>query len=232
MKSKSQSMTARAMFVMALAAMISAFDNAKAQRRANREPSSSNTKGIELSGFYGWQYGGDFTAYQGEIEIQDNESFGGSIGFPIPSRPEAMVELGYSRQNTSVDLKAYPSGATETLFDAAVEYYQIGAMYNRRMGSVSPFGGFTLGAARFAPKQKSFENFQIEDEWRFAMSLGVGVKSYLGERAGLRLQARLLMPMNFYGTSFWFGSGGSGVGVSGGSAILQGDVSAGLFFLF
>ena len=220
------------MFAMTLAAMLFASGNAQAQRRASREPSSSTVKGSEVSGFYGWQFGGDFTAYQGEIEIRDNENFGGSLGFPVPGKPGAMVELGYTRQNTTVDLKTYPAGFTETLFDAAVEYYQLGAMYSHRRGNVAPFGGFTLGAARFAPKQKSFENFQLEDEWRFAMTLGLGVKSYFSERVGLRLQTRLLMPMNFYGTSFWFGSGGSGVGVSGGSAILQGDVSAGLFFLF
>ncbi|MGH7495793.1 MAG: hypothetical protein ACREOO_25835 [bacterium] len=227
-----QGRIAHTLFGLTLVATLFASTAAHAQRRASREPSYSTTKGIELSGFYGWQYGGDFTTYMGEIEIRDNENFGGSIGFPVPSRPEAMLELSYTRQNTTVDLKSYPSGAKEELFDAAVEYYQLGAMYNRRVGSVSPFGGFSLGAARFAPKQNSIEGIQLEDEWRFALTLGLGVKSYFNERLGLRLQGRLLMPMNFYGTSFWFGTGGASAGVSGGSAILQGDVSGGLFFLF
>jgi len=227
-----QGSQARVAVFTVLAASLFTLNHAQAQRRASREPRASTTRGIELSGFYGWQYGGDFTSYQGEIQIQDNENFGGTIGFPIPQKPGAMLEFSYTRQNTSVDLKTYPGNLTESLFDLAVEYYQLGAMYARRTGNVAPFGGFSLGATRFAPKQSTYKSFALGDEWRFAMSLGLGLKTYMSERAGLRFQARLLMPMNFYGTSFWFGSGGSGVGVSGGSAILQGDVSGGLFFVF
>jgi hypothetical protein len=36
----------------------------------------------------------------------------------------------------------------------------------------------------------------------FSITLGLGVKAMMNERVGLRLQGRLLMPMNFYGTSF------------------------------
>jgi hypothetical protein len=104
-------------------------------------------------------------------------------------------------------------------------------MYNRRTGNASPFGGLTLGATRFAPGPDRFAGFELNDEWRFAFALALGVKVYGSERFGLRFQGRLLMPFNFYGTSFWFGTGGSGVGVSGGSAIIQGDVSGGLFVL-
>ena len=231
MKTKSREMRLRALSGIALAAMLlAAATTAQAQRRA--ASSSSTLRGIELGGFYGWQYGGDFTAYQGEIEIDDTDNFGFSLGFPVPSRPEAMLELSYTRQNTGVNLKTYPQGVRNDLFDLAVEYYQIGAMYNRRVGKTSPFGGLTLGAVRFAPKQDRFAGFDLNDEWRFAISLGLGVKAYMSERMGLRFQGRLLMPFNFYGTSLWFGSGGAGVGVSGGSAHIQRHVSGGLFFVF
>src|SRR5262245_11529522 len=65
LKKKSQIIIVRAMFGIALAVVLLAANSALAQRRAYREPSASTTKGIELSGFYGWQYGGDFTSYQG-----------------------------------------------------------------------------------------------------------------------------------------------------------------------
>jgi hypothetical protein len=148
MNTKSHEMLVQVMCGIALVTMLLvSTTTAQAQRRAT----SSSVRGIELSGLYGWQYGGDFTAYQGEVEIDDTDNFGFGLGFPIPSRPEAMIELSYSRQNTGVNLKTFPQGVHNELFDLAIEYYQIGAMYNRRTGNASPFGGLTLGATRFAP---------------------------------------------------------------------------------
>lgn len=192
-----------------------------------------STRGIELTGFYGWQWGGNFTAYQGEVDIEDTENFGGMIDIPIPYKPGMMAEIFYSRQNTSVALNRYPAGVKEELFDMSIEYIHAGAVYEAySQGRMKPFGSFSLGATRFAPKVDSFQGIALDDEWRFSITLGLGLKTLLSERVGLRFQGRLLMPINFYGTSFWFGTGGSGVGVSGGSAILQGDVLGGLFVVF
>ena len=204
-----------------------------AQLKTMEPRGAKTTRGIELTGFYGWQYGGNFTSYQGEVDVKDAENFGGMIDIPIPYRPGMMAEISYSRQNTSVALNQYPSGFTENLFDVAIEYIQAGALYETSArGRVKPFGSFSLGATRFAPKVSSYKGIVLDDEWRFSLTLGLGLKALMSERIGLRLQGRLLMPMNFYGTSFWFGTGGSGVGVSGGSVVLQGDVFGGLFILF
>jgi hypothetical protein len=205
-----------------------------AQLKKMEPRGAKSTRGIELTGFYGWQYGGNFTSYQGEVDVKDTENFGGMIDIPVPSRPGMMAEIFYSRQNTSVALNQFPSGAKDDLFDVAIEYIQAGALYEQAYsrGRMKPFGSFTLGATRFAPKVNSYKGIALDDEWRFSITLGLGLKALMSERVGLRLQGRLLMPMNFYGTSFWFGTGGSGVGVSGGSVILQGDVIGGLFFLF
>ena len=197
------------------------------------ERGQKTTRGIELTGFYGWQWGGNFTSYQGEIDVKDTENFGGMIDIPIPYKPGMMAEISYSRQNTSVALNQFPGGLREDLFDLSIEYFQAGAVYETySRGRMKPFGSFSLGATRFAPKVGSFKGLTLDDEWRFSITLGLGLKALMSERIGLRLQGRLLMPINFYGTSLWFGTGGSGVGVSGGSAILQGDVLGGLFVLF
>lgn len=205
-----------------------------AQMKKMEPRGQKSTRGIELTGFYGWQYGGNFTSYQGEVDVKDSENFGGMIDIPIPSKPGVMAEIFYSRQNTSVALNTFPAGVREDLFDLAIEYIQAGAVYERpyAQGRMKPFGSFSLGATRFAPKVNSFKGVTLDDEWRFSITLGLGLKALMSERVGLRVQGRLLMPINFYGTSFWFGTGGSGVGVSGGSAILQGDVIGGLFVVF
>jgi hypothetical protein len=116
-----------------------------AQLKKMEPRGEKSVRGIELTGFYGWQYGGNFTAYQGEVDVKDAENFGGIIDIPIPARPGMMAEIFYSRQNTSVDLKKYPTGVKEDLFDIAIEYIQAGAVYERpyAQGNVKPFGSFT-----------------------------------------------------------------------------------------
>ena len=193
---------------------------------------SQELKNIEITGFYGWQFGGNFTSYQGEVEMVDAENFGGMIDVPV-AQPNTKLELSYSRQSTRVDLLKYPSYIKEELFDISVEYFQIGGVYeNPRGKKVVPFGSFTVGAARFAPQVSSYQGYPLDDEWLFSMTLGAGLKAYFNERAGIRLQARMLMPVNFSGGSVWCSSGGCAIGASGGSTILQGDVFGGVFIVF
>lgn len=189
-------------------------------------------KGTEICGFYGWQYGGSATVYQGTIDVVDAENFGGTIDIPV-GQPNTYVELSYTRQNTRLTLEQWPSGLNKDLFDMSVEYYQIGGIYaHPGRGKVVPYGLFSLGAARFAPAVNYYEGIALDDEWFFALALGLGAKAYVSDKIGIRLQARMLMPITFYSGSLWFGSSGAYAGVSGGSAIIQGDVFGGVFFVF
>ena len=58
--------------------------------------------------------------------------------------------------------------------------------------------------------------------------LGLGVKIMFSERVGIMLRGRLMMPMNFAGTSFYIGTGGSGLSVNSYVSPLQGDFNGGL----
>jgi hypothetical protein len=81
------------------------------------------------------------------------------------------------------------------------------------------FGG--LGAAIF--DADGFDSHTV-----FAFTAGLGAKFNAGEKMGIRIQSRMLIPTQWGGGGFYFGTGGSGVSVSGGSTLLQGDVSIGL----
>ena len=69
-----------------------------------------------------------------------------------------------------------------------------------------------------------------EDEWRFSIALGGGVKVEMSDKVGLRFQARLIIPMVFEGGSIYFGTGGSGVAVGAYTAFVEGDFSGGLYY--
>jgi opacity protein-like surface antigen len=203
-----------------------------AQRRGKKAG-----RGIELGGFYGYQFGGGFTVYQGDVNIIDTGNYGFFIALPLPVGRGKQLEFNYTRQDTRLELKYYQGNPDEgilpgqkvSITDLLVEYYQIGGVnqFITPGSNLVPYGMFTLGATRFHPKNSSY----TEDKWMFAVTLGGGVKIFVREKIGLRLQGRLLLPINWGGAGIWFGSGGPQVGVSGGSSVLQGDLSAGLFFV-
>lgn len=184
---------------------------------------------FEITPFAGYQFLGSTDVYYqngyGDIDIKDSEIFGFSIN--VPTAYGAELELFYSRQDSRLDFKGGAFGTGETLFDMSVEYFQIGALRGIQQGNLLPFGVVTLGAANFNPKETG-----LSSEWRFAFTFGLGAKAYLSERIGIRLQGTLLMPVQWAGGSVYFGTGGSGVGVSAGTTLIQIDVRGGLIILF
>lgn len=161
----------------------------------------------------------------GDIDIANSASWG--VVLDIDLHDGAQLELLYNRQDSHVDVIRYPAGIKENLGDLSVDYYQIGALYRQAIDSFEPFGLFTLGATRFAPKNAAYS-----DAWRFSVIFGLGTKVWLSQMIGLRLQGRLLMPINWSGGGLWCGFGGCNVGVGGGSSMPQFDVGLGLAFRF
>ncbi len=187
-------------------------------------------KRIEITPYGGYQWGGSLKGYEGELRIPGAGNWG--IAVDIEVRRDVMVELNFSRQWTSLELLPYcgpgslPSCTRQwyTAFKMAVEYYQIGGLYEIQSGgSATPFTTMTLGATRFAPDDPAYG-----DEWKFSMALGLGVKVPVGQRLGIRLQARLLIPFLWSSGGLWCGTGGCSIGVGGGSSLIQGDIIAGL----
>ncbi len=70
-----------------------------------------------------------------------------------------------------------------------VNYYQAGVSWTASMGQVRPFASLSAGVTRLAPNS----DFLPESESHFSLGLGGGVKIFLTEHVGLRLDARLLV---------------------------------------
>jgi hypothetical protein len=124
---------------------------------------------------------------------------------------EPWIELYYSRQQTKLRADQGPF-VSNPLFDVNVEYFHIGGTYGQATGKVKPFVVGTFGATRMTPTGDG-----LHAETKFSLSLGGGVKLYLTEHVGIRLDAR------------WFGTFFNGSGsafCSGGACLInvQGDV--------
>ena len=63
---------------------------------------------------------------------------------------------------------------------------------------------------------------------RFSIGLGLGARYFFTPMIGIRLQARLLMPLYFGGAGFGCGSGGCSSGAYFGVEIFQGDFTGGV----
>jgi len=180
---------------------------------------------IEFTPFVGYQFFGSLNVREGELNINDSENFGFTLDFDI--RSDIKIEALYIRQQTDLELKEQPLGVTRKLFDMDVEYYQLGILYETSYGKIRPFAALTVGVTEFDPKSNLYDN-----EWLASATIGGGLKVRLSRSLGLRLQGRLLLPFNFVGGTLFCGTGGCGVGLTGGAAIAQVDMNAGVTIYF
>lgn len=189
-------------------------------------PFLSTAQRIEVTPTIGYQFGGKINFFEGSFKIEDNMNYGVTLG--IDAR-QAMIEIYWTKMDTRGKWNPYNITLNPRTFDMNVQYFQVGGMREQSIGegTVIGFGGITLGAVYF----NSVET-DIEDVWRFAMTVGGGAKIILSDRIGIRLQGRLLMPIYGGGGGFYcgIGTGGSGCGASVGATawLLQGDLTAGL----
>jgi hypothetical protein len=173
---------------------------------------------IELSGFYGYMVNTDLKTYYGTYRIYDNPNYGGILSVELA--PGMFGELIYNRSDTRFNY--IYNNQTEPM-DIATEYYQVGGLSSMGSGSVQPFAAMTLGAARFYLKE-SYGDLYEGSAWSFAGTLGLGTKIFLNDILGIRLQARMGLPMRLNG--LYIGTGGAGTSFV--VPVWQFDFSAGL----
>ena len=181
---------------------------------------------IEINAYGGWVPAANtMYSYNGyRLRIDGAANYGIGLGYATPYG--IVAELSYMRFSSELS----QNGGIQEIVERQpinVEYYQLGVQKPfQDSETLVPYGLFSLGASRFNPTE------QTEDYWRFAINLGLGLKYYFNETVGLKVQARLLMPLYFGGAGFGcgVGTGGSGCGggVGMGSEILQADFTGGI----
>ena len=201
---------------------------ALAQRNAYRRPPTPSSGGassrFEITPVYGLQWGGTIRTYEGDFVFEDSGMWGIIVDATVASG--SQVELLYWRQDTDVILDE-GFAADAQLFDAAVEYWQIGGLREfRRSGNVRFFGSMSLGATHVDPKPAV-----LDDDWKFSTIFGVGAKVFVSDRVAIRLQASMPLTL-IYTSGGMFCGGGGCYSTIGGEGVVQGNLLAGLTFAF
>jgi len=168
---------------------------------------------FEVTPFAGYTMGGEFTNAEtgNTLSFDETSSYGIMLDFRQAGDSDSWIEVYLSRQQTK--LKADQGlFVGNPLLDVNVEYYHIGGTYGQATGKIRPFVVGTFGATHMVPKQDG-----LDSETKFSLSLGGGVRLYLTEHVGIRLDAR------WFGTLF---NGSGGVFCSNGACLVtvQGDV--------
>lgn len=201
---------------------------------AQMYPAEMDKTRFELTPFVGYQWNTRTNSYGGEFSTKDGLNYGGILDIHIQRNVD--IELLYIYHPTQTRLESYTYGVPSTdYFDVSFHYMQIGYVKSLKPhAKVEPFVAASLGAWVASTPDITYQNVVLssEDIWRFAIAFGGGAKIWFSERLGLRLQARVMFPIYFYGGSMYFGTGGSGFAVSGGIPMMQGDFTAGLIIAF
>jgi len=180
---------------------------------------------VELAPLVGWALNGSINFVQGDVKFNDAMNYGAALS--VNTGYGSFAEVIYTFTSTDANYRSYISPDSRR-FDLDIHYIQIGGVKEFKVDRIRPFGTIGIGASGFVPKNDR----TLESWWSFAMNFGVGVKINISESIGIRLQARMLMPLYFAGAGIFCSTGGCGGGLTASSNIIQGDFMGGLVFGF
>ena len=180
---------------------------------------------FEIVPFGGFLLTSNLQTLSGELKIDNNFDYGGV--FNVRFSNDLLIELLYSRSVTEVSSRRGNTNISEFLFDMSIEYFQAGVQVETEPGPFRPFAAFTLGVTYFKPKDYSYDG-----NLQFSFTAGGGIKYYFSRNVGVRAQWRFLVPVYLSNSSVYCQDGYCQIFVSGGTYILQYDMTAGLIFSF
>jgi hypothetical protein len=186
---------------------------------------------FEVTPFYGYRLGGEFTDFDtsgvDNLEIDDGDSWGAILTFNLDEN--AQVELLFSHQETSLRADGSLFATSGALFDLDVDNWQLGGAYTwgERKDPVRGFLGFSLGVTSFDPQSGGYHG-----DSQFAFSFYGGAKVPFGKHVGLRLQAQWIETYVSSDEDVFCNSFGVCYTLSDANYVGQFELSAGIAFTF
>lgn len=177
---------------------------------------------LEITPFAGWETGGKIYTSLGYLRIDGGMNFGGAISYG--GIEDFQLEFTYNHMNSELSLDDGEHITNRTAVN--VDYYMLGVIRETRLGErFLPYAGGALGLVHYGlPDENS-------DEVLMSVHVSGGFKVLITEWLGIRVQARLLMPLFYQGAYFSYGTSGTGYGVTSTCVMVQGDFTGGLFFV-
>lgn len=184
-------------------------------------PLAAHAVDVEVAPAVGFRLGGQFHDQTNDKDVDVKESIAYGVAIDVEYSPDQMIELYYSRQPTEIQ-DANPS------IDLDVEYLHIGGVAEFPQDNYTPYAVGTIGATRFSPSGG------LDDETRFSLSLGGGVKWFFNEHFALKFEGRAYVTIFDSDTDIFCVSNGGAVCRfhTTGSAVFQLEAQAGVAYRF
>ncbi|MEO8147596.1 MAG: hypothetical protein ABI723_08170 [Bacteroidia bacterium] len=185
----------------------------------------------EITPFGGYVFDASFNVQNGKAKILASPDYGLHLSFPLRYE-DGQIEFTYERQDTKIRTNgtdATGMNISDTI-PVSINYFLIGGVFEeyRKPHHVIPFGGVQLGAGIIAGK----EDYGSVVPFSFAFK--AGLKYFINDRIGFRLQAQMNIMVIFEGSDLYCGvsTSGSGCGfiVTATSSTGQFGLGGGLVF--
>lgn len=142
----------------------------------------AHAQNAEVVPFVGYRFGGDFYELVTRERVDEDGGVAFGLALDIPFRDDLQIEGFFTHQSVLLDLPA-DLDVSRTGLRVDVDHWQIGGLRELRPGRARPFLTGTVGLTRYGAEG--------DNELRFSLSAGGGVKLYPTRRLGLRLDGRV-----------------------------------------
>lgn len=200
---------------------------AVAQSYVYVEPSPRN---LEIAPFAGLFWSTQVNTSNGSVVFDAAPDLGATLGIQVDGKSQIEILYAFARPRARFQSTS-PFYASSPSFPVTTQYLQLGGLTTFQQGNVEPFLAGGLGMAWFHPSDLQVPggaSIQPADTWLFAFNLGLGVKWFLSDAIGLRVEARAFMPVYFNSGTFLSGPDGAVLRVNAGVPLVQGDLTLGL----
>ncbi|SRR5690606_9949027 len=190
---------------------------------------------IRLNGYASYVFDDRVNSYYDYDDYYDGKVKGGLMwgaGLEYMPIPYTGIEVMYLRMDTEAPMEYYNNGYRSTNFDMAINYIMLNGNRYFETGSdvVEPYLGGGLGAAIINIENP--DNGRTDGRGFFAWGIKGGLNLNFAETVGLKLGAQLMSAVQSIGGGFYFGTGGSGAGLTTYSTFFQFGFTGGLVFKF
>jgi opacity protein-like surface antigen len=198
----------------------------------------SDAQDIRLNLYTAYAFDDRFDSYYDaynyyEGTINGGFQWGGGLEYMV--QPETGVELLYIRQETTAPTtynESYAGGYKFASFDLAMNYILLGG--NRHFfkpgGKLDGFAGLMAGMV--IANIDNPTNGNATSATKFAWGLKAGANIWVTDNIAIKLMGQMVSASQAMGGSFYFGTGGTGAGVSSYSTVYQFSLGGGLAFKF
>jgi len=197
----------------------------------NLEAQSRFGKQLDLNVYGGYAWGDYYNAYYAEVKVGATGYWGAALSLSIDRGFSG--ELHYQNLRPVVSIRPYKGyDIQEDQVELSSNWMLIGSLAEKQISKpLSLFGYMGVGAVYSVPVS-SVSNLlsSYKETWALGVALQGGFKYMISDKIGLRGFAALNMPMQFGGTGFYLGTGGSGLSLNSYTSVFLFNLGGGLIY--